>query len=137
MHGATIEIIYTLCSSFKVRGQVIYRYGTTGNVIVPCILIFMFPDSEREDRMFSSGWQQAFPESNLLLVSSCMYFYLLPSLPNPARLHSAINRQTARQTFYYPQNLIFLLIYLVVLESPPSCNALDLLVFLKLNQVPI
>jgi hypothetical protein len=40
----------SLCSSFNVRHQVPHPYRTTGKLIVPHILIFMFLDSRREDK---------------------------------------------------------------------------------------
>jgi hypothetical protein len=41
---------HSLCSSMNVKDQVSHPYGTTGNIIVLYILIFMLLDSRREDK---------------------------------------------------------------------------------------
>jgi hypothetical protein len=47
---------------------------TTGKIIVLCILIFTFSDSKLEDKRFFTEYQQAFPDFNLLLISSWTEF---------------------------------------------------------------
>jgi hypothetical protein len=47
---------FSLCSSLNVRNKVSHPYRTTGKIIVLCILIFKFFDSNREDRRFWTKW---------------------------------------------------------------------------------
>jgi hypothetical protein len=50
--------------------QVSHPNKTTGKIIVLYDLIFEFVDSKLEDKIFCTEWQQAFPDFNLLLISS-------------------------------------------------------------------
>ena len=53
----------------------------TGKIIVPYILIFKFLDSNLEDKRFCTEWQQAFPDLNLLLISSAIEFWFVKAVP--------------------------------------------------------
>jgi hypothetical protein len=48
---------------------------------VLCILIFTFSDCKLEDKRFCIEWQQAFPDFNLLLISSWMEFWFVVVAP--------------------------------------------------------
>jgi hypothetical protein len=61
--------ILDLCPILTVRDQVSHPYQT-GKTIVSKSSIFTFLDSRREDKIFSTAWQQALPEFNLLFVCS-------------------------------------------------------------------
>jgi hypothetical protein len=63
-----------LCSSLDKGDQDTHPYRTTCKIIVLYILIFMFLDSRREDRCFSTRRQQALPEFHLLVISSLLKF---------------------------------------------------------------
>jgi hypothetical protein len=45
-----------LCSSHNIRDQVSHPYRTTGDAIVFHILIFVFLDCSREDKIFWTEW---------------------------------------------------------------------------------
>ena len=60
---------FSLLSSFNVSYQVSHPYKT-GKIIVPYIVAFKFLDSKLEDRRFCNEGQQAFPDFNLLFISS-------------------------------------------------------------------
>jgi hypothetical protein len=60
----------SLCSSLNVSNQVSHPYRTMGKIIVLYILIFKPLGSKLEDRKFCTDQQQAFPNFNLLLISS-------------------------------------------------------------------
>jgi len=60
----------SLRSTVNVSDQVSHPYKTTGKILFLYILIFTFMDSKLEDQRFCTEWQQAFPECNLLLISS-------------------------------------------------------------------
>jgi len=46
------------------------------------ILIFTFFDRKLKDKRFCTEWQQAFPDFNLLLISSLIEFCFLIVVPN-------------------------------------------------------
>jgi hypothetical protein len=54
--GPNINTVFSktlsLCSSLKVRDQVLHPYSTTDKITVLCILIFRFFDMRREDKTF-------------------------------------------------------------------------------------
>jgi hypothetical protein len=72
----------SLCSSLSVRDQVSHSYKTTGKTTVLYTLIFVFLDSNLEDKRLCTEWQQAFPAFNLLLISSGMEFRFVRVVPN-------------------------------------------------------
>jgi hypothetical protein len=47
---------FSLRSSLNVRDQVTHQYRTTGKSIALCILIFIFLDSRREEKIFWTEW---------------------------------------------------------------------------------
>jgi hypothetical protein len=61
-----------LCSSLNVIDQVSHPYKTTGKIMVLYILRFKFLGSTLEDKRFCTEWQHAFPNFNLLLISSLL-----------------------------------------------------------------
>jgi len=48
----------SLCSSLNVSDQVSYPYKTTGKIVVPCTLIFIYLGSKLEDKRFCTERQQ-------------------------------------------------------------------------------
>jgi len=60
----------SLHSSGNVSDQVSHPYKTTGKIMVPCFLIFIFLDNKLEDKRFCTKRWQAFPDFKLLISSS-------------------------------------------------------------------
>jgi hypothetical protein len=73
--------ILSLRSSLNVSDQVSHPYKTTGQIVVLYILIFNFLDSNLEDNRFCTEWQPAFPNFNLLLISSWIEFWSVNVVP--------------------------------------------------------
>jgi hypothetical protein len=71
----------SLCSSLNVRDQVSHPYRTTAKIIFLYILMFKFFDSRWEDRRLWTEWYQAWPEFNLLLISSWNKFWFVTVVP--------------------------------------------------------
>jgi hypothetical protein len=72
-----------LCSSRSVRDQVPHPYKTTGKIIVLYISIFKFfyRRGGKTKKKLWAEWEQAFPEFNLLLISSWMRFSFVTFVP--------------------------------------------------------
>jgi len=64
-------------SSRRANDQVSHPYKTTGKIIFLYILIFKFLDNNLEDERFCTEWKQAFPDLNLLLISSAIEFWFV------------------------------------------------------------
>jgi hypothetical protein len=67
--------------SFSVSDQDAHPYKTMSKTVVLYILIFTYLHSKLEDKRFCTKWQQAFPEFNLLLFSSCVEFGFVKVIP--------------------------------------------------------
>ena len=65
----------------SVNDQVSHPYKTTGKITVLYILIFKFLDSNLEDKRFCTEWYQAFPDLNLLLISSAIEIWFVKVVP--------------------------------------------------------
>ena len=74
--------ILGLSSSLSVRNQISYPCKTTGNITVTYIVIFMFCESEREDKRFWTEWKQTFPEFCLLPTSQRKQFWFVGIVTN-------------------------------------------------------
>jgi len=70
MFSNTLSFLFSL----SVSDQVSHPYKTTGKIRVPYILKFKFMDSNIEDKRFCTEWQEAFPDLNVLLISSGIEF---------------------------------------------------------------
>jgi hypothetical protein len=57
-----------------VGGQVSHPYKSTGEMTLLYTLIFVFLGSNLEFKIFCAEWYQAFPDFNLLLISSWIEF---------------------------------------------------------------
>ena len=77
-------------SSCSVKDQVSHPYKTTGKITVLYILIFKFLDSNLEDKRFYTEWQQAFPDFNLLLISSTIEFWFVPKYSKSSTLSKVL-----------------------------------------------
>jgi len=79
-----------LHSSLNVSDQVSHPYKTTGKFIM-YILIFKFLDSKLEDKRFCIEWLQAFPDFNLLLISSWIEFWFFKVVPlSQMKFHQSV-----------------------------------------------
>ena len=67
----------TLRFFLSVSDQVSHPYKTTSKIIILCILIFKFLYNKPEDKRFYIEWYQAFPDFNLLLISSWIEFWFV------------------------------------------------------------
>jgi hypothetical protein len=72
----------TVCYFFNIRGQVSHQHETASKIVILYNLIITFVDSRREEKRFSTEWQQIWPEFNMLLISPQSNFDLLLSFPN-------------------------------------------------------
>ena len=70
----------SLRSSLNVSDRVSHPHKTTGKIIVPHILIFIFLASNLDDKGFYTEWEQEFPDFNLLLISYWIEFWFCPAL---------------------------------------------------------
>jgi len=74
--------ILNVCPSLNVNYQVTCLYKTTGKIKVVYILIFKFLVRRWEDkRLWTERKQQAFPESNLLLISAWIRLWFVTVIP--------------------------------------------------------
>jgi len=71
----------SLCSFHNVRDQVSHPHKTTNKITVLYISIFKSLDSKLEDKRFCTEWQQAFPDFNLLLISTWIEFWSVKGFP--------------------------------------------------------
>ena len=67
--------------SVNLSDQVSRPYKTTGKIIVIYISVFKSVDSKLEDKRLCTEWQQAFPDFNLLLISSWIEFWFFKVVP--------------------------------------------------------
>ena len=74
-------------SSLNVNDQVTHPYKTSGKIIVLYTLFFKFLDSNLEDKRFCTEWYQAFPDLNLLLISSAIEFWFVKVVPKYYEYH--------------------------------------------------
>jgi hypothetical protein len=84
---------------------------TTGKIIFLYILIFKFLDSKLEDKRFCTEWQQAFPDFNLLLISSWIEFWsvkVVTKYMKSSTLSKAISSIFNNKYNYTPITDIFL-----------------------------
>ena len=79
--GILFSNILSLHSSLSVNDQVSHPYKTTEKIIVLYILIFIFLGSKLETKRFCTKWYQAFPDLNLLLISSWIEFWFVQFVP--------------------------------------------------------
>jgi hypothetical protein len=82
----------SLSSCVNVCDQVSQPYKITGEVIIRCILIYKFLESRLEDKIFSTEWQQALPDSNLLSISSWIEFLFVRIVPKYLK-YSTISKE--------------------------------------------
>jgi hypothetical protein len=61
---------FSLCSSLNERDKASHPYKTIRKTIVLYTLIFIFLDNKLQNKKFCTEWNKAFPEFNLLLISS-------------------------------------------------------------------
>ena len=73
--------ILSLHSSLNVSDQVSHPYKTRDKIIYAYILIFIYLDCKLEDTRIFSEAEQAFPDCNLLLISSWMEFWFVTVIP--------------------------------------------------------
>ena len=71
----------SLHSSLNVSNQVSCPYKTTGKIILLYILIFKFLGSKLKDKRFCTEWWKAFPDFNLLLITSLIEFWFVKVVP--------------------------------------------------------
>jgi len=80
-----LNTLFSITVSFlfsrNVSDQVSHPYKTIGKIIFLYILIFKFLDSNLEDKRFCTEWHQAFPDLNLLLISSIIEFWFVKVVP--------------------------------------------------------
>jgi len=79
LFNALFSNTLSFLSSLNVSDQVSHPYKTIGKNIVLYILNFKFLDSNLEDKRFCTEWYQAFPNLNLLLISSGIEFWCVKS----------------------------------------------------------
>ena len=120
----------SLRSSLSVMDQVSHPYKTTGKITVLYIFIFKFLVSKLEDSRFCTEWQQAFPEFNLLLLSSRMGLWFVKAV------HKHLNSSTISKdlllvfmVWFFPCKLVsshdYLLWNCALLVCYAACGGTD------------
>jgi hypothetical protein len=112
-----------------VRDQVSHHYETTGKILY-ILVLFKISEMRQEGRRLWTDWQEAFPEFNLLLISSWMKFWLVTFIPKELNLATfsyyllAISELWFCPTFWWRGASIFLVLC-VFASGPTSLPAIN------------